>query len=323
MLSWMSLAAMISLLFALLPFALAECPVGTTYHPEFNRCYLFVSEPQPFGLAEDICVTNKGHVVSVTNGFENAMLAESAVAQNIRSPFFVGMNKLQGNWSNSDGSSSTYTNWAAGQPTVSATCAVSSAPDGVWTSVACSNPSPFVCSIAEDAHPDVSCPTCAAPTCPTPARGPGYCQSDWAYFAKTDSCYRRFLWANFDNAEEVCVSNGGHLTSIHSLEENTFINEIAESGNDYGDGSDLTWIGLTQANYPTIKDWTWTDGTAFDYMNWGPSQPDDYKGVEHCGQLHSDYMGKDPSKDSSYRHWNDIQCTTNMRAYVCKKFALH
>ncbi|VDL78707.1 unnamed protein product [Nippostrongylus brasiliensis] len=237
---------------------------------------MFVSEPLAFGLAEDDCISNKGHLVSVMNGFENAMLGESAVAQNIKSPYFVGMNRLQGNWSNVDGSSSTFTNWSPGQPTASATCAVASAPDGVWTSVACSNPHPY-----------------------------------------------RFFWANFENAEELCVSHGGHLTSIHSLAENTFVNEIAESGNDYGDGYDLTWIGLTQANYPASSTWTWTDGTPFDYKDWGPNQPDNYKGQEHCGQLHSDYMGKDPSKDSSYRHWNDIACSTNMRAYVCKKAALH
>ncbi|EYB91607.1 hypothetical protein Y032_0204g1894 [Ancylostoma ceylanicum] len=68
---------MLLLLFAVVSSVLAECPIGTTYHPEFNRCYLFVSDPQPFGLAEDACAANKGHVVSVTNGFENAMLAVS------------------------------------------------------------------------------------------------------------------------------------------------------------------------------------------------------------------------------------------------------
>ncbi|WKY03846.1 hypothetical protein Q1695_005083 [Nippostrongylus brasiliensis] len=315
---------MLTLLFVLLlPFAAADCPVGTTYHPEFNRCYMFVSEPLAFGLAEDDCISNKGHLVSVMNGFENAMLGESAVAQNIKSPYFVGMNTLQGNWSNVDGSSSTFTNWGPGQPTASATCAVASAPDGVWTSVSCSNPHPYVCAIPQSAFPSNSCPTCATPTCPAPPKNPGHCDSEWVYFDGTDSCYRRFFWANFENAEELCVSHGGHLTSIHSLAENTFVNEIAESGNDYGDGYDLTWIGLTQANYPASSTWTWTDGTPFDYKDWGPNQPDNYKGQEHCGQLHSDYMGKDPSKDSSYRHWNDIACSTNMRAYVCKKAALH
>ncbi|EPB76249.1 hypothetical protein ANCCEY_04666 [Ancylostoma ceylanicum] len=70
---------MLLLLFAVVSSVLAECPIGTTYHPEFNRCYLFVSDPQPFGLAEDACAANKGHVVSVTNGFENAMLAEDLI----------------------------------------------------------------------------------------------------------------------------------------------------------------------------------------------------------------------------------------------------
>ncbi|XGW31409.1 hypothetical protein V3C99_009963 [Haemonchus contortus] len=314
---------MFVLLLALLPFAVADCPIGTTYHPEFNRCYLFVSEPQPFGLAEDACVSNKGHIVSVTNGFENAMLAESAVAQNIKSPYFVGMNKLQGNWSNSDGSSSTYMNWSPGQPTAGATCAVAKAPDGSWTSVSCSNPSPFICAIPEDAHPAFTCPTCATPTCPAPPREPGHCDSEWAYFEGTDSCYRRFFWATFDNAEEICVSEGGHLASIHSTEENGFVIEIAESGNDYGSGNDLTWMGLHQADYPTKTDWTWTDGTPFDYKNWAPKQPDNDHGTEHCAQMYSDYTGKDPTKDSSYRHWNDIPCATNMRAFVCKKPALH
>ncbi|ETN79331.1 hypothetical protein NECAME_18145, partial [Necator americanus] len=60
--------------------------------------------------------------------------------------------------------------------------------------------------------------------------------------------------------------------------------EIAESGNDYNDDSDLTWIGLTQANYPASKDWTWTDGTAVTYLNWAPGEPNDSKGVEHCAQ---------------------------------------
>ncbi|VDL78712.1 unnamed protein product [Nippostrongylus brasiliensis] len=40
-------------------------------------------------------------------------------------------------------------------------------------------------------------------------------------------------------------------------------------------------------------------------------------------QIFSDLFGKDPSKDNDYQHWNDITCTENMRAYVCKKKALH
>ncbi|KAK6025685.1 lectin C-type domain protein [Ostertagia ostertagi] len=82
-------------------------------------------------------------------------------------------------------------------------------------------------------------------------------------------------------------------------------------------------MGLRQADYPTKTDWTWTDGTPFDYKNWAPKQPDNDHGTEHCAQIYSDYTGKDPTKDNSYRHWNDIPCATTMRAFVCKKAALH
>ncbi|VDN30101.1 unnamed protein product [Cylicostephanus goldi] len=99
--------------------------------------------------------------------------------------------------------------------------------------------------------------------------------------------------------------------------------EVSESGMDYSDSSSLTWIGLTQANYPASATWTWTDGTPYDYKDWAPGEPNDTKGQEHCVQIHSDYVGKDPSKDSSYRRWNDIPCNTYMRSYVCKKAALH
>ncbi|KAK5974610.1 hypothetical protein GCK32_020782, partial [Trichostrongylus colubriformis] len=50
------------------------------------------------------------------------------------------------------------------------------------------------------------------------------CPSGWTYFEKTHSCYKNLLWAkSFDNAEKKCKEEGGHLASIHSAEENTFI----------------------------------------------------------------------------------------------------
>ncbi|PIO69420.1 lectin C-type domain protein [Teladorsagia circumcincta] len=119
------------------------------------------------------------------------------------------------------------------------------------------------------------------------------------------------------------MSNGGHLTSIHSTEENIFVADLSKSGTEYKKDSDLTWIGLKQANYPTDTKWTWTDGTPLDYFRWAPGEPNNLKGLEHCGQTHSDYLGKDPAKDNAYQKWNDCQCSEEMRAYVCKKPALH
>ncbi|KIH65041.1 lectin C-type domain protein [Ancylostoma duodenale] len=316
---------MLLLLFvALLPAVFADCPVGTISHPEFGRCYKFSTDRQPFYMAEEACQAIGGHLVSVENGFENAMLAETATSQNLKGPFFIGYNRMvSSDWSWIDGyNASTFTNWGPGQPSASSQCTVE-ALNGSWISVNCASSYPYVCAFTSNIPP-VTCPTCPAlPTCPAPPRQPGHCQNGWFYLKKTDSCYRYFLWATFEDAEQVCVSNGGHLASIHSSEENTFVADISKSGTDYKSGADLTWIGLKQANYPQDTKWTWTDGTPVDYMMWAPGQPDNYKGLEHCGQTHSDYIGKEPAKDTSYQHWNDCQCTTEMRAYVCKKPASH
>ncbi|PIO59852.1 lectin C-type domain protein, partial [Teladorsagia circumcincta] len=128
-----------------------------------------------------------------------------------------------------------------------------------------------------------------------------------------------FLWASFENAENICKGNGGHLASIHSLEENNFVATMGMSGITYTNDADLTWIGLKQATYPTSKDWSWTDGSPVDFLFWAPSQPDDAGGSEHCVEVFSDHTGKDPAKDGNYQRWNDMPCATNMRSYVCKK----
>ncbi|WKY03852.1 hypothetical protein Q1695_005087 [Nippostrongylus brasiliensis] len=201
-------------------------------------------------------------------------------------------------------------------------CGASTTPDGAWISNVCSQSLPYVCAISTIV-PVVTCPPCPTIGCPAPPTPPGHCQSGWTYFTKTDACYKYFLWANFDNAENNCKGNNAHLVSIHSVEENNFVSTLAMTGNTYTGYNELTWIGLQQTNYPTNKNWSWTDGTPVDFFSWAPTQPDDAGGTEHCVQIFSDLFGKDPSKDNDYQHWNDITCTENMRAYVCKKKALH
>ncbi|XGW31390.1 hypothetical protein V3C99_009952 [Haemonchus contortus] len=311
---------MLLLLFGLSPLISAfTCPANTIYHAEFNRCYKFSPDTLPFYMAEEACQTLGGHLVSFQEGLENAMVAETAQQQRIGSPFWIGLNKLNGNqWGYTDGSQFSFANWQDGNQSSSApnTCAVSTLPDGTWQSIACSQSRAYVCAISTIV-PVVTCPPCPTLGCP-PAR----CQSGWTYFAKTNSCYKYFLWASFENAENVCKANGGHLASIHSLEENNFVAGMGMSGITYTNDADLTWIGLKQATYPTSKDWTWTDGSPVDFLFWAPTQPDDAGGSEHCVEVFSDHTGKDPSKDGNYQRWNDMPCATNMRSYVCKKPSL-
>ena len=42
-----------------------------------------------------------------------------------------------------------------------------------------------------------------------------------------------------------------------------------------------TWLGLQDPN--GVNDWSWSDGTAFDYTNWNGNQPDNVN--EKCGYV--------------------------------------
>ncbi|CAJ0594293.1 unnamed protein product [Cylicocyclus nassatus] len=165
-------------------------------------------------------------------------------------------------------------------------------------------------------------PSCRCPPCPkypiTSANG--RCKSGWTYYKETDACYKTFFWATFDDAERRCESYGGHLTSVHSDDENDFIIEMSHTGYNRTAHRMLTWIGLRQADYPKSKDWTWTDGTNVDFLPWAPTEPNNANGNERCAQVHSDHGAEDADP---FGKWNDIYCDHTMRSYVCKKMAMH
>ncbi|PIO55231.1 lectin C-type domain protein [Teladorsagia circumcincta] len=102
-----------------------------------------------------------------------------------------------------------------------------------------------------------------------------------------------------------------------------FLADLTRTGEAYKNPNSLTWIGLWQAGYPLSTQWAWTDGTSFDYSNWAAGEPNNADGNEHCVQIYSDHEGTDPSKDTQFQKWNDYYCSDSMRAYVCKKPALH
>ncbi|CAJ0601380.1 unnamed protein product [Cylicocyclus nassatus] len=115
--------------------------------------------------------------------------------------------------------------------------------------------------------------------------------------------------------------NGGHLTSIHSFEENAFVAALAETGIRWEQFTHPTWIGLKQENGSNRKFWTWTDGTKVDYLAWAPNQPDNFGTGESCTQIFADRCVNENTYP--YQKWNDVSCTTMMRSFVCKKAALH
>ncbi|CAJ0602096.1 unnamed protein product [Cylicocyclus nassatus] len=149
----------------------------------------------------------------------------------------------------------------------------------------------------------------------------GYCESGWTYYNETDACYKNFFSATFDGAESVCITVGGHLTSIHSYKENAFVAELAKSGKTLTGADDTTWIGLVRSDHLDSRlpvKWMWTDGTAVDYLEWTPDHP----GAERCVLLWSDPHVSEYTK-LWYRKWANYPCRITVRTFVCKKMACY
>uniref|UniRef100_A0A914Y169 C-type lectin domain-containing protein n=1 Tax=Panagrolaimus superbus TaxID=310955 RepID=A0A914Y169_9BILA len=74
----------------------------------------------------------------------------------------------------------------------------------------------------------------------------------------------------FTTAETKCDSIGGNLASIHDGFVNALLTQ--NSGNYFHASTDIDfWVGGTNLMSP--PNWTWTDGTPFDFQGWSKGDP--------------------------------------------------
>ena len=88
---------------------------------------------------------------------------------------------------------------------------------------------------------------------------------------------------SWTDAENMCVEMGGHLASVNSIEEQSFLMCLTDSAS-----IENIWIG---GYYDTLTNqWKWTDNSDFSYTNWdvwynyegeAVSQPDNWSGDEY------------------------------------------
>merc|ERR1712130_10985 len=117
------------------------------------------------------------------------------------------------------------------------------------------------------------------------------CPNDWVTYIGDGSTVKCFKYYGDEqyatNAEEHCQAEGGHLASIHSIEEQNFliINKT------FNPSSSYVWIGAVDPDHNGY--WEWTDGTSFDFSYWASSEP---KGGRY-------YAAMDGSNSRAWRDW--------------------
>ncbi|KAM3596546.1 uncharacterized protein V6R79_016399 [Siganus canaliculatus] len=128
----------------------------------------------------------------------------------------------------------------------------------------------------------------------------GGCPPFW--FGFNGRCYKyvatRLTWAD---AELNCVSQRANLVSIHSLAEENFVKTLIKN---FDPAQSFTWIGLSDIHKEGR--WMWSDGSAVNFQFWSPGQPDNYNGIEDCGNLNFGSLLK----------WNDAPCSLTLPS-VC------
>merc|ERR1711874_410115 len=183
-----------------------------------------------------------------------------------------------------DGTSWDYQNWSPNNPShqheeCAEIFALNYYPSN-WNDDSCSSRNAFVCQL-------------------TPANGRS---SDWTEFEGT--CYKYFSGERtWEDSETHCRTVQANLASVHSARENTFLGDLS---------SGETWIGGKRVCL-TCDEWTWTDGTPWDFVNWRirGAEPDNKQGKENI-------MGIDGG-DPNNGWFDDGADVDETKPFICSK----
>nr|XP_058961641.1 uncharacterized protein LOC131788567 [Pocillopora verrucosa] len=125
------------------------------------------------------------------------------------------------------------------------------------------------------------------------------CQEGWAYYK--GYCYRRISSCDsWGGSQAACATLGANLPSIHSQEENVYIQSLH--------GGDHSWLGLSDRN--TEGTFVWSDGSQFNFHYWASHQPNNFHDEDCVHTL--GFLANHKYK------WNDVNCT-DCHKFTCKK----
>ena len=101
-------------------------------------------------------------------------------------------------------------------------------------------------------------------------------------------------------ARSRCLSFGGELASIHSRQEQNFINTLLKE--------ESYWIGLNDVN--KVGKRSWSDNSTWSFTNWAGPEEKTSKGF--CVRLLGNKL--EPSKTGTWR----VENCEAQRSFICK-----
>ena len=116
----------------------------------------------------------------------------------------------------------------------------------------------------------------------------------------------------WQEARQLAVDLGGHLATITSAEENTFVANLVAT---YGVGNrERYWLGGYQTTPRVEPDgsWAWVTGEVWDYTNWEVGEPNNGVG----GTQHYLHFWRTPGK------WDDMENRRVMDSFVIEYAAV-
>ncbi|XP_034026660.1 macrophage mannose receptor 1-like [Thalassophryne amazonica] len=260
-----------------------------------SYCYNIGAETKTFDEAKQICLDAGSNLVDVADRFENAFLV-SLVGLRPEKYFWIGFSNMDDintfKWTSRR--KATFSHFNVGMPDRHQGCVAMTTGmfAGLWDVVSCSNKEKYICKkIADGAQMTTVPPTTAALSC----------ASGWTPAGKRNVCYKLYkkgkdLKKTWHEAHNFCKDIGGDLMSIHSQED---------LRNAQYQTSVTAWIGLSYLS--TNEGFVWTDGSPFEYENWGYGEPNNHNNNEHCAEMFY-YYG---------RHWNDQHCE-HYNDWICQ-----
>ncbi|KAH0627502.1 hypothetical protein JD844_003273 [Phrynosoma platyrhinos] len=263
-------------------------------------CYMIGNVFATFAEANQTCIKDGAYLASIEDRYEQAYLT-SLVGLRSETYIWIGLSDIQekGTFRWASGERVKFTHWNSEMPGRKPGCVAmrTGISGGLWDLLKCETKAKFLCKRLADGMTPPPPPT----TTPVPR-----CPEDWGPSDERNLCFKAFArkdeqksWAD---ARSFCIAIGGELVSISSSKEERSLQRYLSS---FGYSNEHYWLGL---NYLSpMEGFAWSDDFPLRYVNWGYGEPNNYNGIEHCGELNADVRMR----------WNDVHCD-ELYSWICQ-----